>query len=161
MNNHPKEERTLVLLKPDALQRGLLGEIIHRFERRGLKLIGLKMMRLDEAILKEHYAHLKDKPFFKGIQDFMSSYPVAALAISGIKAVSIVRAMAGPTKGYDAPPGTIRGDFSVSTQSNLVHASDPAENPEAEVNRFFKPEELFSYKKIDFDVLYAEDERKV
>lgn len=159
--NHPKEERTLVLLKPDALQRNLLGEIIHRFERRGLKIIGMKMMSLDEAILKEHYAHLKDKPFFKGIQDFMSSYPVVAMAISGIKAVSIVRTMAGPTKGYEAPAGTIRGDFSMSTQSNLIHASDPAENPELEVTRFFKPEELFSYKKIDFDMLYGADECKV
>ncbi len=158
--NHPKEERTLVLLKPDALQRNLLGEIIQRFERRGLKLIGLKMVQLDEVILKDHYAHLKDKPFFKGIQDFMSSYPVVAIAISGVKAISIVRAMVGPTKGYDAAPGTIRGDFSMSTQSNLVHASDPAENPEAEVKRFFAPHELFSYKKMEFDILHAADELK-
>ncbi len=158
--NHPKEEKTLVLLKPDALQRNLLGEIIHRFERRGLKIIGMKMIALDEAILKEHYAHLKDKPFFKGIQDFMSSYPVVAMAISGVRAVSMVRAMCGPTKGYEALPGTIRGDFSMSTQANLVHASDPVENPEAEVNRFFKPHELFSYKKIEFDILLAPDELK-
>lgn len=157
--NHPKEQRTLVLLKPDALQRNLLGEIIHRFERRGLKIIGLKMMSLDEAILKEHYSHIKDKPFFKGVQDFMSAYPVVAMAISGIKAVSIVRQMAGPTKGYEAPAGTIRGDFSLSTQANLIHASDPEEDPEGEVNRFFKPEEIFQYKKLDFDLLYSEDEK--
>jgi nucleoside-diphosphate kinase len=159
MSNHPKEERTLVLLKPDALQRNLLGEIIHRFERRGLKIIGLKMVQLDDAILMEHYAHIKDKPFFAGIKDFMKSYPVVAIALSGIKATSIVRSMAGPTKGYEAPAGTIRGDFSLSTQTNLVHASDPAEDPEGEVKRFFKPEELFSYRKIDFDVLYGEDEK--
>lgn len=158
--NHPKEEQTLVLLKPDALQRNLLGEIIHRFERRGLKIIGLKMIQLNEAILNEHYAHLKDKPFFAGIRAYMSAYPVVAMALSGIRAISTVRQMAGPTKGYDAPAGTIRGDFSVSSQSNLIHASDPAENPAAEVARFFKPEELFSYKKIDFEILYAEDEKK-
>jgi len=157
--NHPKEERTLVLLKPDALQRNLLGEIIHRFERRGLKIIGLKMMEVSDAQLLEHYAHIKDKPFFGGIKDFMKSYPVVAIALSGIKAVSIVRSMAGPTKGYEAPAGSIRGDFSVSTQSNLIHASDPAEDPEGEVSRFFKPEELFSYKKLDFDILYSEDEK--
>jgi nucleoside-diphosphate kinase len=159
MSNHPKEERTLVLLKPDALQRNLLGEIIHRFERRGLKLVGLKMMKLDDAILLDHYAHIKDKPFFGGIKEFMKSYPVVAMAISGIKAISIVRSMAGPTKGYDAAPGTIRGDFSQSTQTNLIHCSDPSEDPEGEVNRFFKPEEMFSYKKIDFDFLYGEDEK--
>jgi nucleoside-diphosphate kinase len=159
MSNHPKEERTLVLIKPDALQRNLLGEILHRFERRGLKIIGLKMMEVDDAILMEHYAHIKDKPFFGGIKDFMKSYPVVAIALSGIKAVSIVRAMAGPTKGFDAPPGTIRGDFSQSVQTNLVHASDPAEDPEGEVKRFFKPEELFSYKKIDFDFLYGDEEK--
>ncbi|MBX4187666.1 MAG: nucleoside-diphosphate kinase [Candidatus Doudnabacteria bacterium] len=159
MSNHPKEERTLVLLKPDSLQRNLLGEIIHRFESRGLKLIGMKMMKLDDAILLQHYVHIKDKPFFEGIKEFMKSYPVVAIAISGIKAVSTVKAMVGPTKGYEAPAGTIRGDFSQSTQTNLIHASDPSEDPDAEVNRFFKPEELFSYKKIDFDFLYGEDEK--
>jgi nucleoside-diphosphate kinase len=159
MSNHPKEERTLVLIKPDALQRNLLGEILHRFERRGLKIVGLKMMEIDDAVLLEHYAHIKDKPFFGGIKDFMKSYPVVAIALSGIKAVSIVRAMVGPTKGFDAPPGTIRGDFSQSVQTNLVHASDPSEDPEGEVNRFFKTEELFSYKKIDFDFLYGNEEK--
>jgi nucleoside-diphosphate kinase len=159
MSNHPKEDRTLVLLKPDALQRNLLGEIIHRLERRGLKIIGLKMMQLDDAILLEHYAHHKDKPFFAGIRDYMKSYPIVAIAISGIKAVTVVRSMVGPTKGFDAPAGTIRGDFSLSMQTNLVHASDPAEDPAGEVSRFFKPEELFSYKKIDFDFLYGEEEK--
>ncbi len=156
---HPKEEKTLVLLKPDALQRNLLGEIIHRFERRGLRIIGMKMLHADEVLLKEHYAHLADKPFFAGIQKFMSSAPIVAIAIGGIKAIAVVRSMVGPTKGYDAPAGTIRGDFSLSTQSNLIHASDPAENPEAEVKRFFRANELFDYKKIDFETLYGEDER--
>ena len=160
MSNHPKEERTLILLKPDALQRNLLGEILHRFERRGLKIIGLKMMQADDAVLKEHYAHIADKPFFGGIKDYMKSYPIVAIALSGIKAVTMVRQMVGPTKGFDAPAGTIRGDFSQSTQTNLVHASDPAENPEAEVNRFFKAGELFSYKKIDFDFLYGDEEKE-
>ncbi len=159
MSNHPKEERTLVLLKPDALQRNLLGEIIHRFERRGLKIIGLKMITLDDAVLQEHYAHIKDKPFFAGIRDFMKSYPVVAICLSGIKAISMVRTMVGPTKAYEAAAGTIRGDFSQSTQTNLIHASDPSEDPEGEINRFFKPEELFSYKKIDFDFLYGDEEK--
>jgi nucleoside-diphosphate kinase len=157
--HHPKEERTLVLLKPDAMQRHLLGEILHRFERKGLKIIGMKMMRLDEAILKEHYAHIKDKPFFKDIARYMSSAPVVAIALSGIRAQSSVRLIVGPTKAYEAAAGTIRGDFSLSTQTNLVHASDPSEDPEGEVKRFFKEEELFEYQRLDFDFIYGDEER--
>ena len=132
---------------------------MHRFERKGLKIIGMKMMRLDEAILKHHYAHLADKPFFPNLAKFMSSSPIVAVAISGIGAVKSVRGIVGPTKGFEAPAGSIRGDFGMSGQANLVHASDPAENPEEEVRRFFKDEELFSYKKIDFDTVYSEEER--
>lgn len=159
--NHPKEERTLVLIKPDALQRNLLGEIIARFEKKGLKIVGMKMVRLDEVTLKEHYAHHIDKPFFAGLAEYMSSSPVIAMVLSGMKAVSAVRIIVGPTKGFEAPAGTIRGDLSLSGQTNLVHASDPAENPEAEIKRFFKEEELFSYQKIDFEVVYGDEERKI
>ena len=157
--NHPKEERTLILIKPDAMQRGLLGEIVKRFEQKGLKIIGMKMTRLNEEVLKEHYAHHAEKPFFRGLSDYMQSAPIVAIVLSGLKAISSVRTIVGPTKGFDAPAGTIRGDLSLSSQTNLVHASDPAENPEAEIKRFFKEEELFAYKKIDFDWVYGDEER--
>ncbi len=157
---HPKEERTLVLIKPDALQRNLLGEIVHRFERKGLKIIGMKMVKLNDVLLKDHYGKYADKPFFGNLAKFMSSSPVIAMVLSGIKAVSAVRFIVGSTKGYEADAGTIRGDFSLSMQANLVHASDPAEDPEAEVKRFFKSEEIFDYKKIDFELIYSEDERE-
>lgn len=158
MTNHPKEEKTLVLIKPDAIQRALLGEILHRFERKGLKIIGLKMMLMDEVLTKAHYGKFEGKPFFQGLKDFMRKAPVVAIALSGVGAIKIVRNIVGGTKGYEAAPGTIRGDFSVSMQANLVHASDPEENPAEEVQRFFKEEELFSYKKINFDLLHSSDE---
>lgn len=155
----PKEEQTLVLLKPDALQRNLLGEIIHRFERKGLKIIGMKMIHLSDAQLDEHYAHIKDKPFFPGNKAFMSSYPVVAMVLSGIRAVNVVRTLLGPTKGHEAPAGTIRGDYSMSTQANIAHASDSLETAKGEVKRFFSEKELFSYKKLDFDLSYSDDEK--
>lgn len=155
---HPREERTLVLLKPDALQRHLLGEIIHRFERKGLKIAGLKMIQMDETLLNKHYGKYKDKSFFAGLTGHMSRSPIVALVISGIRAVSAVRILVGATKAYEAQPGTIRGDFGLSVQSNLIHASDPDENPEEEVKRFFSDEELFDYQRIDFDLLYGEEE---
>lgn len=158
--NHPKEERTLVLIKPDAMQRALLGEIVHRFERKGLKIIGMKMVSMSDALTKSHYEKLADKPFFEGLKNFMQSSPVVAMVLSGINAVTVTRTLLGPTKGYEAPAGTIRGDFAMSMQSNLCHASDPEEDPEAEVKRFFTDEELFSYKKINFDILHSPDERE-
>lgn len=152
---HPKEERTLILLKPDALQRSLLGEVIHRFERKGLRIVGLKMIQLNDALVEEHYGHLKDKPFFAGIKTYIKSSPIVAMVLPGIGAVNAVRIIVGPTKGYEALAGTIRGDFSMSTQSNLVHASDSLETAGKEIKRFFKEEELFDYKKIDFDTVYS------
>jgi len=154
-----KEEKTLVIIKPDALQRNLLGEILRRLERKGLKIIGLKMMRLDDLLLGEHYAHHKDKPFFEGLKKFMKSAPVIVAALSGFNAVKAVRLIAGPTYGAEADAGTIRGDFSMSTQTNIVHASDSVETAETEIERFFKPEELFDYKKVDFEFIYGEEER--
>ncbi len=150
------EEKTLIIIKPDAVQRNLVGEIISRLERKGLKIVGTKMMSIQTATLEEHYAHIKDKPFFPGIRDFMQSCPVIVMAIEGINAVSAIRLLVGPTKAWEANAGTIRGDFSLSTQSNLVHASDSIENGELEVKRFFIDNELFKYQKIDADFVYAE-----
>lgn len=154
-----KHEKSLVIIKPDAVQRNLIGEIISRIEKKGLKIIGLKMVSLDDALLDEHYSHIKDKPFFPGIRDFMKSCPVIVMAIEGINAVSALRLIVGPTKAWEANAGTIRGDFSLSTQSNIVHASDSVENGETEVARFFDLSELFSYKKIDTDFIYAEHKK--
>ena len=152
----PNEEKSLIIIKPDAVQRNLIGEIISRFERKGLKVVGLKMMSIEDALLEEHYAHIKDKPFFPGIRDFMKACPVIVMAVEGINAISAIRILVGPTKAWEATAGTIRGDFSLSTQSNIVHASDSIENGEIEVNRFFDTDEIFEYKKIDTNFIYAE-----
>lgn len=152
----PNDEKSLIIIKPDAVQRNLVGEILSRLEKKGLKISGIKMMSLEDATLEEHYAHIKDKPFFPGIRDFMKSCPAIVVAVEGINAVSAIRLLVGPTKAWEANAGTIRGDFSLSTQSNIVHASDSVENGEIEVARFFKKEEIFSYKKIDSDFVYAE-----
>ena len=155
----PKQEKTLIIIKPDAVQRNLIGEIISRIERKGLKIIGMKMMSIGDAILEEHYAHIKDKPFFPGIRDFMKSSPVIVMAVEGINSVSALRLLVGPTKAWEATAGTIRGDISLSTQSNIVHASDTVENGEIEVSRFFDESELFIYSKIDTDFIYAEHKK--
>ena len=154
-----KEQQTLIIIKPDALQRNLLGEIITRFERKGLKIIGLKMMELEDILLDEHYCHHKGKPFFESLKNFMKSAPVIVMVLSGLNAISAVRLIAGATKGYEADAGTIRGDFSISGQANIVHASDSSENAEAEIKRFFKDNELFNYKRADFEFVYGEEER--
>ncbi len=120
----PNSEKSLIIIKPDAVQRNLVGEIVNRFERKGLKIVGIKMMSVKDATLEEHYAHIVDKPFFPGIRDFMKSCPVIVMALEGINAVSAIRLIVGPTKAWEANAGTIRGDYSLSTQSNIVHASD-------------------------------------
>lgn len=155
----PNDEKSLIIIKPDALQRNLVGEIIGRFEKKGLKIIGIKMMSINTALLDEHYAHIKDKSFFLGVSDFMQSCPVIVMALEGINAVSAVRLLVGPTKAWEANAGTIRGDFSLSTQSNIVHASDSIENGEIEVERFFKKDEIFEYQKADNDFIYAEHKK--
>lgn len=153
-------EKTLILLKPDAVNRGLVGEVIGRFEKKGLKIAGLKMIQLHDKLLDEHYSHLKDKPFFKGIANFMKSSPVVAIALEGLDCVEVVRGMCGPTNARKALPGTIRGDFALSVQSNIVHASDSKESAEVEVKRFFQKSELFDYEKIDSETIYSQDEKK-
>lgn len=152
-------EKTLVLIKPDGIQRGLVGEVLRRFEVKGLKVIGLKMMRLDEAILRQHYAHIADKPFFPGVSSFMQSSPVVALCLSGLQCVNAVRILCGITKSREADAGTIRGDYAMSVACNVVHASDSVETAQKEVPRFFKPDELHEYDKTEFEHVYLEDER--
>ncbi len=151
-------ERTLVIFKPDSLNRGLVGEILHRLERKGLKIVGLKMMHIDDDVLGEHYFHLKDKPFFNHLKRFMQSAPSIFAVFEGANAISVVRNLVGVTKGYEAQAGTIRGDYSLSSQCNVVHASDSQVASDIEIARFFKDEELFSYEKIDLDFLYSVDE---
>lgn len=151
-------ERTLVLIKPDGVQRGLIGEVITRFERKGLKLVGLKMMSVSDALLYEHYAHHVDKPFFAGVKKFMKKSPIVAMVWEGFECVEAVRILAGATKGRIADAGTIRGDLSMSVQQNIVHASDSVENAKDEVKRFFDDNELFEYEKSEYEHLYADDE---
>lgn len=153
-------ETTLVLLKPSCVQRQLIGEVLTRFERRGLRISGMKMMQLSDEILREHYAHLADKPFFPSLAASMQASPVVALALSGVDAVKVVRAMAGVTNGREAAPGTIRGDFSMSNQQNIVHASDSLENAAIELRRFFRPEEIFDYQSGAFTYVYGDGECK-
>ncbi len=152
-------ERTLVLLKPDALQRGLVGKITTRFEEKGLKLVGCKMMALDEAILREHYAHIADKPFFPGVAKFMSSSPILAMCWEGLEAVEAVRLITGATKARTADAGTIRGDFAMSVSCNVIHTSDSVETALKEVPRFFKADDLFEYSKSEFEHVYNDEER--
>lgn len=152
-------ERTLVLVKPDAVQRGLIGEIISRFERKGLKLVGLKMMQAGDGLLNDHYAHISDKPFFSGLKDYMQSSPIQAMVWEGKEVVDSVRLLVGPTNARQAAAGTIRGDYGMSPQNNLIHASDSNENAKVEVERFFKPDELFTYDKSEYLHIYASDER--
>ena len=155
-----KLEKTLVIVKPDAVNRSLVGEILQRFERKGLNIIAMKMEFLKDETLTEHYAHLKNKPFFKGILKYMQSTPAILMVLEGSNAVSVVRSLAGPTYGVEAPAGTIRGDYSLSKQNTVIHASDSVENAEIEINRFFKKQEIHAYNKIDFEMIYSEDERK-
>ncbi|WP_353121625.1 nucleoside-diphosphate kinase [Dysgonomonas capnocytophagoides] len=151
-------EKTLVILKPSAMQRGLIGEVTSRFERKGLILAGTKMIQLDDAILNEHYEHLKDKPFFQRVKNSMMASPVIVQCWEGIDAVSVVRALVGKTNGREAAAGTIRGDYSISFQENIVHASDSVEAAEVELSRFFEENEIFAYKKAVLSFLYSNDE---
>jgi len=150
-----KEERILVIIKPDAIVRGLIGEVFKRFERKGFKVIGTKMVKLSDLMLDEHYAHLKDKPFFKGIKKFMQSAPVILVVLSGVNASEAARLIAGQTDAGVADAGTIRGDFAMSVQSNIVHVSDSPENGEKEVKRFFSDDEIFDYARVDEAYVYS------
>ena len=150
-------EKTLVILKPSAVQRGLVGEVTRRFERKGLRIAGMKMMQLTDELLNKHYAHLADKPFFQRVKNSMMASPVIVCCYEGVDAVQVVRNMTGSTNGRIAVLGTIRGDFSVSGQENIIHTSDSHDNAIEEINRFFKPEELFDYKQSVLPFLYNND----
>lgn len=152
-------EKTLVLAKPDALQRGLVGEIISRLERKGLKLVGLKMIQAGDEILDAHYSHHSDKPFFEDLKNFMTSSPLVAMVWEGVEAVEAVRTVVGVTNSRKATPGTIRGDFGMSISNNIVHASEDSKVAKEEVERFFKGNELFEYEKNEYLNVYGEDER--
>ena len=154
----PTFERTLVLIKPDAIQRELAGEIIIRIERKGLQLVGLKMLMLNDSLMREHYAHLTQQPFFEEIAVFMKSTPIIAVCVQGLEAVSVVRATVGITLARKADTGTIRGDLAMSIQCNLVHASDSSESAKREITRFFAESELFDYERLTAPVIYARKE---
>ena len=153
-------EKTLVIVKPDAVNRALVGEVIHRFERKGIKIIAMKMEHLSDKILEEHYAHLAGKPFFPSIREFMKTAPSVLMVLEGRKVVDVVRKLAGVTEGTEAAPGTIRGDFSLSIQNTIIHASDSPEAAKKEIKRFFRDSELHDYAKVDSEMVYSESEKK-
>jgi len=138
-------ERTLVFLKPDAVRRGLVGEVLGRFERKGFCVVGLKMVQLTEAFAREHYAAHRGKDFYEPLVRYVTSGPTVAAVLEGKNAVSVVRRMLGEAFGSQSPPGTIRGDLALSNRFNLVHGSDSAEAAEREIEAFFRPDELVSY----------------
>jgi nucleoside-diphosphate kinase len=151
--------RTLVIFKPDAVNRALVGRVIQRFEDKGLKIVGLKMEHLQVYTLKQHYAHLENKSFFHELLNYMTSIPCVLMVLEGKDAVDVVRKMAGPTNGREAGPGTIRGDFSLSSQSNIIHASENDEVAKYEIKRFFKDDELYDYDKMNFNWIYCSTEK--
>ena len=151
-------ERTLVILKPSCIERNLIGEVIGRIEKRGLVIAGMKMIQLDEAVLREHYSHLVDKPFFPQLAKSMMACPVIVMCLKGVDVVRVFREMTGVTNGRKAAPGTLRGDFCMSGSLNIIHASDSVENAEIELARFFKPGEIFDYAPATLGFTYETDE---
>lgn len=142
-------QRTLILLKPDAVHRRLAGAIIQRFEQKGLRLVGLKLVQPDRALAEKHYAVHKGKPFYDSLLQFLASGPAVALCLEGREAVAVARSMMGTTDGAKSPPGTIRGDFGISVQNNLIHGSDSPENAKAEIELWFRPNELLDFTPTD------------
>lgn len=151
-------QRTLVLLKPDAVQRRLMGQLISRFESKGMNIVAMKMLRVTPDLAKQHYAEHVEKPFYPGLEGFITSAPIVAMAIEGLEAIEVVRAMLGATNGLKAAPGTIRGDFSSSRQMNLVHASDSPESAARELELYFGNEEICEYVPTITPSLRADDE---
>ena len=158
INMHKPKERTLFILKPDAMHRGLLGEIISRFERKGISPVGMKMIKMSNLLLDKHYAQHKGKHFLPKLKEFMMKLPVVVIVFEGLQVVRVVRGICGPTDGKNAPSGTIRGDFSMSTSNTIVHSSEDVKAAKREIAIFFKPNELFNYNRPDLDFYYAEDE---
>lgn len=153
-------EQTLIIAKPDAVQRGLVGEIVRRLENKGLKLIGLKMISLSSELLQQHYKEHLEKPFYAGLEEFMKASPVIVMAWEGFECVNSVRLLVGDTNPRKADAGTIRGDFSIGTGRNLIHASDSPASGKSEVSRFFEADELFEYDKSEYLHIYESHERE-
>jgi nucleoside-diphosphate kinase len=154
----PGTERTLVLIKPDGVQRQLVGRILDRYEERGLKIVGLKLVRVDRDLAERHYAAHRAKPFFGGLVDFIISAPLVALALDGPNAIAVVRAINGATRPHEAAPGTVRGDYALETAQNIVHASDGPEAALEELALWFSPAELLEYERdVDRWVLAPDD----
>lgn len=151
-------ERTLVLLKPDCVQRRLMGRILSRFEDKGLNIVAAKLLQVTPELSKKHYAEHVQKPFYPGLEKFITGAPILALVIEGLEVIRVVREMLGPTSGLKAPAGTIRGDYSSSRQMNLVHASDGAEAAQREISLYFQPNEIFTYSPTLEPWLKAGDE---
>ncbi len=147
-------ERTFVLLKPDAVQRGLVGPILGRFEHRGLKVVGLKMMKVSRQLAETYYLEHRGKPFFEGLVKYVTADPVVAMVLEGDNAVAVVRKMMGKTNSADAEPGTIRGDYGLTIGRNLIHGSDSPASAKREIALFFKPDEIHDYPRIDEGWLY-------
>ena len=152
-------ERTLILIKPDAMQRRLAGRLIARLEDKGLKLVGMKLLQISPELAKQHYAEHVDKPFYPGLEKFITSKPVVAICAEGPEAISVVRGMMGPTNGRDAAPGTIRGDFGLSRQYNLMHGSDGPEAAKREIGIYFQPNELVDSEPTLGGWVCADDEK--
>lgn len=139
--------RTLVLLKPDAVQRSLVGEVTTRLERRGLKIVGMKLMQVSDDLARKHYSEHEGKPFFRGLVQFITSCPIVAMVLDGESAVQLVRAAIGSTNPVDSAPGSIRGDYGMTVGMNLVHGSDSDESAKREIDLFFSPNEILSYER--------------
>ena len=151
-------EKSLILLKPDAVQRRLCGQIITRLEDKGLKLVAMKMLHVTKELAAQHYEEHVEKPFYPLLEEFITSGPVIAMVVEGPEAVTVVRGMMGQTNGRDSAPGTIRGDFGLSRQVNLIHGSDGPEAAEREMKIYFKPEEILEYKSSLDEWVCASDE---
>ena len=153
-------ERTLILLKPDAVQRALVGAFIARFEAKGLRIVGLKFLRMSRELAQEHYRQHQGKDFYEPLLDFITAGPIVALALEGNQAVAVTRMMMGKTFGPEAEPGTLRGDYGLSKRYNLIHGSDSPQVAQEEIARFFRPEELMSYDRPVDAWVYAGEEIK-
>ncbi len=151
-------QRSLVLLKPDCIERRLMGQIIARFEAKGLNVVAMKMLRVTPELAKKHYAEHVSKPFYKSLEDFITSAPIVAMAVEGLDVIQLIRDMLGATNGIKAAPGTIRGDFSSSRQMNLVHASDSAESAARELDLYFSPGEFCDHTLLITPALRSSDE---
>ncbi|NOZ81539.1 MAG: nucleoside-diphosphate kinase [Candidatus Micrarchaeota archaeon] len=153
-------QRTLVIIKPDAVQRGLIGRIISRLEEKGLKLVAAKLVKFSDDIVKKFYSHLTDKPFFQDLKRFMTSTPVLLTVWEGPEAVKVVRKLCGVTNSREAEPSSIRGSFSMSSMCNVVHSSGSPEEAEREISMFFSREEIIQWERKLEDLMLAEDERE-